>query len=175
MVKNDPLATRKPCIGCKKVLPLTNYYRAKESRDGHGGRCRVCTADDYNRRHRARRGVAGNVGDKERRILKHSHAASLRPGRMEAYAAVQDAVRRGTLVRQPCSSCGVEPAQAHHESYERPLDVTWLCARCHNRLHRHQFKRNPVTNKFMPALEGVDRLTVNRRGRYVMAGPVDFG
>ena len=32
--------------------------------------------------------------------------------------------------------CGAANAQGHHEDYAKPLDVTWLCARCHSAVHR---------------------------------------
>ena len=52
-----------------------------------------------------------------------------------ARAAVYRAVRRGVL-RRPnrCSECGAEgPVQGHHIDYMRPLEVVWLCRRCHRR------------------------------------------
>lgn len=43
--------------------------------------------------------------------------------------------RRGKLVKIPCESCGSPRSQMHHEDYDRPLDVIWLCRPCHMRLH----------------------------------------
>jgi len=35
-----------------------------------------------------------------------------------------------------CSSCGEERRLlGHHEDYEKPLEVVWLCHSCHKRLH----------------------------------------
>lgn len=61
-----------------------------------------------------------------------------------AHLAVRLALRSGALVRpQTCSKCEQPPTanlgrgavQAHHEDYSKPLDVTWLCPRCHTRRH----------------------------------------
>ena len=52
-----------------------------------------------------------------------------------AHKAVENALRKGTLVRQPCERCG-GPAQAHHEDYGKQLDVTWLCRKHHAERHR---------------------------------------
>lgn len=49
------------------------------------------------------------------------------------------AIRTGRLVRQPCEDCGAEPGivdgrqviDAHHDDYSKPLEVRWLCFRCH--------------------------------------------
>jgi len=66
--------------------------------------------------------------------------------RLRARWAVATAVRTGRLVRpEACSECGAEPGpdelgrsrvEAHHEHYERPLDVEWLCSDCHDERHR---------------------------------------
>lgn len=54
---------------------------------------------------------------------------------MKASSEVARALRNGTLVRQPCAVCGVEPAVAHHDDYARPLDVRWLCRSHHSLWH----------------------------------------
>lgn len=43
----------------------------------------------------------------------------------------------GRLAPKPCEKCGVAHPRinAHHEDYLRPLDVTWLCPKCHRRRH----------------------------------------
>lgn len=50
-----------------------------------------------------------------------------------SYAGVY--LRRGRIVRRPCRECGDAKAQMHHDDYDRPLEVTWLCRKCHLRLH----------------------------------------
>jgi ribosomal protein S27AE len=50
----------------------------------------------------------------------------------------QRAIRRGELIRQPCEVCGASPAYAHHDDYEQPLKVRWLCSK-HQGLKHSQF------------------------------------
>ncbi len=47
---------------------------------------------------------------------------------------LQYAVKTGKIVRpKVCSRCSKEGViDAHHEDYSKPLDVTWICRRCHN-------------------------------------------
>lgn len=45
-------------------------------------------------------------------------------------------LKRGKLVRLPCSVCSSPKSEAHHEDYGKPLDVTWLCRPHHLELHR---------------------------------------
>jgi len=75
-----------------------------------------------------------------------------------AYRLVHGAVKAGTLARPDrCSSCKKEcTAVAHHADYARPLDVVWLCHKCHSGIHKHLFVRLPY---------GIDRTQL------VTAGP----
>jgi hypothetical protein len=53
------------------------------------------------------------------------------PERYAARRAVERALKRGDLVKQPCRDCGSPNVQAHHEDYNRPLEVVWLCRKHH--------------------------------------------
>lgn len=57
------------------------------------------------------------------------------PIKKAARKAVENALLRGDLVKKPCERCG-SIAQAHHEDYSKPLDVTWLCPKDHKARHR---------------------------------------
>lgn len=57
------------------------------------------------------------------------------PEKARAHDRVRRAIEKGVLVRLPCSSCGSDKSQAHHADYSKPLDVTWLCRRCHDQRH----------------------------------------
>lgn len=58
-----------------------------------------------------------------------------------AHRIVRTAIKNGSLVRPDvCSKCGTASLpgadgratiHAHHHDYSRPLDVEWLCAKCH--------------------------------------------
>ncbi len=56
-----------------------------------------------------------------------------------AHTYVRAAVFFGDLVKpDQCEDCGNvrKRIHAHHEDYDKPLDVVWLCTRCHGRRHR---------------------------------------
>lgn len=44
-------------------------------------------------------------------------------------------VYRGKIKKQSCEICGNENVQAHHDDYNFPLKVRWLCKFHHLRLH----------------------------------------
>ena len=45
-------------------------------------------------------------------------------------------IQRGLIIRQPCEICGETPAEGHHDDYDKPLEVRWLCFRHHRELHK---------------------------------------
>ena len=81
--------------------------------------------------------------DKEAARLraKRRYAEGYRPAprsseKRKAKYAVDNAIRRGKMVRQPCEKCGATPSQAHHDDYSKPLQVRWLCRKHHSEEHR---------------------------------------
>lgn len=56
---------------------------------------------------------------------------------MRAHAAVARAKRGGILTPKACERCrdASRKTVAHHEDYYAPLDVTWLCLKCHRARH----------------------------------------
>jgi len=48
---------------------------------------------------------------------------------------VRKALRNRVLRKEPCRVCGESEAEAHHEDYDKPLDVVWLCKEHHKDLH----------------------------------------
>lgn len=57
------------------------------------------------------------------------------PEKYKAYNKVQTAIRNGSLIKKPCERCGNEKVHAHHEDYSKPIDILWLCAKCHVKHH----------------------------------------
>lgn len=66
------------------------------------------------------------------------------PAKYEAHLAVQRALKSGHLEKQACEVCGVGDVDAHHDHYENPLHVRWLCRQHHTRLHHYGEDMFPV-------------------------------
>ncbi len=45
------------------------------------------------------------------------------------------AIKRGDLIKKPCEICGEVDTEGHHEDYNKPLEVTWLCKEHHFNRH----------------------------------------
>lgn len=134
----------KTCIRCGATKGNAEFYAHPSMSDGVDSKCKECakaaTRTNYER-------TNGRSGYEQRRfkdparkakILVYQRASRARdPVKYAARTAVGNAVRDGKLVRQPCRLCGsTTKVQAHHHDYSKPLDVEWLCFRCH-REHEH--------------------------------------
>jgi len=54
----------------------------------------------------------------------------------KARRKARGAIKSGKLVREPCEVCGEIKVDAHHDDYDNPLNVRWLCRKHHLELHR---------------------------------------
>lgn len=60
----------------------------------------------------------------------------------QAYKEYQKALNNGQLVKPNCcSQCGGRDVNinGHHDDYAYPLDVVWLCIKCHGEIHGHPY------------------------------------
>ena len=66
---------------------------------------------------------------------------------------VEKAIKKGSLINpNKCESCGennifkngTSGIQAHHDDYDKPLEVRWLCQKCHHEWH----KKNEAKNQY---------------------------
>ena len=138
----------KTCFKCGENKPLTEFYRHPQMGDGLLGKCKSCTRKDVienrlkkldyyqaydTRRHRAR-------GCKPH--CKNPIPWKKRnPRKGAAHTLLGTAIRAGRISRpETCSSCGESRPHGHHENYDKPLDVIWLCPLCHKRRHKEMKK-----------------------------------
>lgn len=129
--------TPSPSKVCRVCGVGTEFYSRVTSR------CKDCHKEAV--RVRARTNPAVQEYDRRRAKLPHRRAAAAKigarwreenPAAYQAQTAVGNAIRDGKLKRLPCSICGTDKhVHAHHRDYSKPLDVVWLCAKCHHRIH----------------------------------------
>ena len=62
--------------------------------------------------------------------------ASDHPLEVWAHYCLGVGLKRGLIVREACEVCGADDTDGHHEDYQKPLDVRWLCRRHHKAEHR---------------------------------------
>ncbi len=79
--------------------------------------------------------------------------------KVKAVYKLNRAVKSGTVTRATsCEDCGKIPKRAlhgHHEDYDKPLDVVWLCAQCHRK--RHTYAGTGITQNLPPGPVAYDK------------------
>lgn len=142
------------CIECKSDKIPDEFYAHKKMASGRVNVCKDC----HKERMRIRRRTNPSVQEyerkrsktPERREMARNYSKAWReknPQGYKAHSLVGSAVALGRLKRLPCEFCSAEEVHAHHKDYSKPLDVIWLCAKCHHRLHA-----------IFPELEGVGKV-----------------
>jgi hypothetical protein len=153
----------KRCIACGAEKPLVDYYLHAAMVDGHSGRCKECQKANA-RAARAARLDYYQEYDRKRNALPHrvqarevydttmrgqeSIAAAQKswivknPAKRAAHILTGNAIRDGRLIRQPCEVCDCVKVQAHHDDYNQPLAVRWLCQEHHVQWHKDERNQN---------------------------------
>lgn len=134
----------KTCFKCSKEKPLVDFYKHSGMTDGYLNKCKVCSKADA-LEHRFKNIDRIRQYDKERaknpeRIKASAEVSKLwrkeDKRRTICHSAVANALRSGALTRSPCCRCGEVKSLAHHENYDEPLNVVWLCQPCHKERHK---------------------------------------
>jgi ribosomal protein S27AE len=144
----------KQCFKCKAIKPFEEFYKHQRMADGHLNKCKECSKNDASN-HRIKNLEKVRAYDRERakkperikaatEITKAWREEDSR--RVLAHASVAKAIRSGSLLRQPCVRCGEPKSVAHHEDYDRPLDIVWLCQPCHKQRHKELNGGRPWTS-----------------------------
>lgn len=154
----------KECFKCKKVKPYSEYYKHKGMKDGHLGKCKSCAKGDtvkyrhdniekvreYDRnRPNAEERISINKEridrykteepDKYKKyVMQKLNWAKKNKHKKNAHNIVARALMNGNITRPlSCEVCGSSSKlQAHHNDYNRPLEVVWLCVPCHAKAHK---------------------------------------
>ena len=83
-----------------------------------------------------------------------------RARRLVAYA-----IKTGKLTRQPCEVCGKGGVtQAHHDDYDYPFQIRWLCRRHH--MEHHYAERGIVPQWKTPTVPLPPGVAGPRYGKY---------
>lgn len=70
------------------------------------------------------------------KILEYSKKARLNnPEKYKARYMLNSAVKSGVVKKEPCINCGDLKSEAHHENYNNPIDVIWVCRKHHLLIH----------------------------------------
>jgi len=136
----------KKCFKCDETMPLSQFYRHPQMKDGHLNKCKVCAKTDVlaNRAKNLEfyksydRQYAQTSEGKASRAKSNKKWLESNAWKYVAHYTLTNAVRDGKIIKPAsCSECGKSGRiHGHHEDYTKPLDVMWLCPKCHSEKHR---------------------------------------
>lgn len=150
----------KVCRQCKVEKPLAEFYKHPRMMDGHLNKCISCVKSRVYK-HRELNLETIREYDKKRATKPHrvqsrkdyqkTEAGKLAkkkamdayykkyPMKYAAHVITRNAIRDGKLFpATSCSACNsTEKIEGHHDDYTKPMEVRWLCEKCHKEWHRH--------------------------------------
>lgn len=128
----------KKCFKCGQVKSLSDFYRHKRMADGHLNKCKSCTKSD----------VGTHRNNNLERIREYDRARGSRqppeylveyrekyPKAARAHRMVAYHLRAGNITKSACEVCGDSNPVAHHDDYDKPLVVRWMCQSHHIQWH----------------------------------------
>ncbi len=66
---------------------------------------------------------------------RHSQLKEEARKKANARAYTHEYIKRGKIIKLPCCICGNNKVEAHHEDYNKPLEIIWYCRRHHLEYH----------------------------------------
>lgn len=124
----------KKCSRCGAEKPLYEFHRRSEYARGPRvmSWCRQCHKNwcaKYRNTHREQ------LREYQRAYQKRRVEKPEERKKIAARVALRAAIKSGLIKQLPCAECGEPKTEAHHEDYDKPLDVVWLCEPHHSQRH----------------------------------------
>lgn len=128
-----------PCVKCNIKKPITAFYDYSIRKRKKSGECKPCIRTRVNKSHRQAHRIAyfKSYEFKEKNKEKFQKYLSKHSNRHEVRMQTNNAIDKGLIVRaENCENCGgSENIEAHHDNYNYPLNIRWLCKNCHASWH----------------------------------------
>jgi protein-arginine kinase activator protein McsA len=140
----------KYCKKCNTLKEESCFYKYKKAKDGLRSWCKLCCSNNsknYYVEHREiiiEQTTIYSLLNRDKESFKNkANKASTKykkenPLKDKARRLVYRAIQKSILVKPDiCSTCGTPNNQieAHHDNYNYPLVVRWLCKNCHAKWH----------------------------------------
>lgn len=146
----------KTCKTCGEDKAEEEFHKRAASSDGLAAKCKTCQREyDKKRANNPKRvrsrneyaktdaGIASMkkarskwAANNKGKIYQSTKSYRERfPKKYKAHGKVAYEVKIGNLSPKPCEICGDAKAVAHHDDYDKPLDVRWLCQAHHKQWH----------------------------------------
>ena len=131
-----------PCIKCDVSKPLNYFYDSTIRKSNLTGECKKCVRARVNVSNKQSHRVTFYSSESGKQLArdKFQRYLSKYASRHAVRIATNLAVLRGELIKsEECEECldAESRIQAHHDNYNKQLDVRWLCIKCHSTWHHN--------------------------------------
>lgn len=102
----------KMCSKCDHPKPITDFNKNSSSSDGYSSLCKT--------------------------HLSRNQKCVFTVAKITCHSIVKMALNSGLIKRHViCQTCGAQDREleAHHHDYSEPLNISWLCIKCHSKWH----------------------------------------
>jgi hypothetical protein len=150
----------KVCRQCKVEKELDKFYKHSKMADGHLNKCIVCVKENVKNYRllnleKVKLEVKKRAKDPNRVASKKKYEQSEKgklakkramdsykeryPMKRASHIMVGSALLTGKIVKPNCcSECNSsKKIEAHHDDYTKPMELRWLCEKCHKEWHKH--------------------------------------
>lgn len=144
----------KRCIKCeleKKEEEFNKWYK-KSGRSGYRTNCRDCehlvnkefrekNKDELKVKRRKRTGAQPKrycTNPIRQKLNENVYRSQKKyPEKRAARTFLNSYIKMGKIVKPDCCEMCLKKirVEGHHEDYSKPLDVKWVCKRCHTDIH----------------------------------------
>lgn len=121
------------CSQCKNYFGREDVFIYSRNRTGVISyyHCRKCNSERVHRYQSTKKGKKKAKETFLRMTVKY-------PDKYKARQAVSYALKSGKIIKpNKCENClEIKIVEGHHFDYGKPLDVIWMCRKCHSLSHR---------------------------------------
>jgi len=149
----------KKCKKCGEEKDIQSFYKHAGMTDGHLSFCKSCVKERvfrYGKTEAGKKTARKRNQKPERKKWKTEWQKKRRkkfPEKYKAMRIIQYHIQRGSLKKLKCMRCSENKnIEAHHPDYDFPLEITWLCRKCHRKLHFNQlenFNLKPIDYSYL--------------------------
>ncbi|MEG1495452.1 MAG: hypothetical protein RRZ84_07840 [Romboutsia sp.] len=111
------------CDYCSKVYHTQQSHYQKRKRH-------FCSRECYSKYR------AELLPKEEQHAYGTGYCEQERGKRKKARTLLNHHLRDNNIERQPCEVCCNPKTEAHHDCYDKPLEIRWLCFKCHRKWHK---------------------------------------
>lgn len=128
----------KKCFKCNEEKEINQFYKHSAMSDGFLGKCKECAKKDSfaNRLKNIEKIRAYDRKRGNRQSYEYVKEYRKKyPKKYKAFSLVSRAIKSGKMKKLNCEKCGSIDSVAHHDDYNFPLTIRWLCQAHHKQWH----------------------------------------